>query len=49
MWLGGEIATIAYILYTNVKIGEMQWPLITNYTFNIGIVGYLLHTKTRFG
>ena len=49
MWFGGEIATIVYIIYTNIKMHEMQWSLITNYVFNIGIVIYLLRMKMRFG
>ena len=44
MWLWGEILSFIYILGNET----LQWPLITNYLFNILLVLYLLVAKLRY-
>jgi len=48
MWLWGEILTLIYVLITNTKTGEYQWPLLANYVFNLVLVGYLLYAKWKY-
>lgn len=44
MWLWGEIFSLAYVLSNDV----LQWPLITNYVFNILLVLYLVYAKLKY-
>lgn len=44
MWLWGEILSFVYILSNE----SLQWPLITNYLFNIFLVLYLVLAKFRY-
>ena len=44
MWLWGEILSFVYILSNE----SLQWPLITNYLFNIFLVLYLVLAKLRY-
>ena len=44
MWLWGEILSFIYILGNET----LQWPLITNYLFNILLVLYLVVAKLRY-
>ena len=41
MWLWGELLSFAYVLNNE----QLQWPLITNYVFNILLVIYLVWAK----
>lgn len=45
MWLWGEIFSFIYILGNET----LQWPLVTNYLFNILLVVYLVIAKVRYG
>ena len=44
MWLWGEILSFIYVLGNETP----QWPLITNYLFNILLVVYLVVAKLRY-
>ena len=44
LWFWGEIFSLIYIM-NNVTL---QWPLITNYTFNAIMVGYLIYAKIKY-
>ena len=49
MWCVGEILTFGYVLVTNAQVGVYQFPLLTNYVFNLALVCYLLVAKWRYG
>ena len=44
MWLWGELLSFVYVLGNET----LQWPLITNYLFNILLVLYLVIAKLRY-
>ena len=44
MWLWGELLSFVYILDNEA----LQWPLITNYVFNILLVLYLVWAKVVY-
>jgi uncharacterized protein with PQ loop repeat len=47
MWGVGEVLTLVYVLGQNMSSGQMQWPLLLNYTMNMAIVAYLAWAKWR--
>ena len=48
LWCGGEIMTFAYILEQNMRVGELQTPLLANYIVNFAMVLMLIWGKIIF-
>jgi MtN3 and saliva related transmembrane protein len=44
MWLWGEVFSFIYVMNNETT----QWPLITNYIFNILLVLYLVWAKIKY-
>jgi uncharacterized protein with PQ loop repeat len=47
VWFIGEVLTWIYVIWQNISIGIIQWPLHLNYVFNIVLLVYLLYKKAH--
>jgi len=44
-WMLGEIFTLFYLISNGINTGKYDWPLIMNYTANIGFVSVVMRYK----
>lgn len=47
-WFLGEVFTLVYIIYGDIKNGIYHFPLYFNYIFNLLLLFYLLYAKYTY-
>ena len=48
MWAIGEVLTSSYVLITNIKLNNYQYPLLINYILNGIVLIYLIYGKIKY-